>query len=201
MKRFIALSVLLSFALYLSLSASDAEINRSAPGFTLVDSNGDEHSLSDFEGKIIVLEWINFGCPFVQKHYKSGNMQNLQNKYTGKGIIWLLICSSAPGKQGNLTNEEINAELDELNTAQTAYLIDESGEVGQAYGAKTTPHMYIIDEEGILVYAGGIDDIKSTDVEDIEKAVNYVAEGLDYLLDDMPVQTQVSAPYGCSVKY
>ena len=201
MKRLLALTVLLIFAVSFSLSASDIEIDEAAPQFTLIDSNGDEHSLSDFNGKIVVLEWINFGCPFVKKHYNSGNMQNLQKKYTDKGVIWLSICSSAEGKQGNLSPDEINESLNEYNASQTAYLIDENGEVGQAYGAKTTPHMYIIDEEGILVYAGGIDDIKSTDVDDIEEAVNYVAEGLDLLLDGNPVKTQVSTPYGCSVKY
>jgi glutathione peroxidase-family protein len=201
MKRFLILTVLLIFAVSFSLTASDVEIDEAAPEFTLIDSNGEEHSLSDFNGKIVVLEWINFGCPFVKKHYDSGNMQSLQKKYTDKGVIWLSICSSAEGKQGNLSPEEINEYLNDYSANQTAYLIDENGEVGQAYGAKTTPHMYIIDEEGILVYAGGIDNIKSTDVDDIEKAVNYVAEGLDLLLDGNPVKTQVSAPYGCSVKY
>jgi peroxiredoxin len=201
MNRLIIFSIVSIMMFTGLISASETEIGKPAPDFTLTDSNGNEHSLSDYEGKFIVLEWINFGCPFVKKHYKSGNMQKLQKTYTGKDVVWLTICSSAPGKQGNLPPEEINQELADYNTANTAYLIDESGEVGQLYGAKTTPHMYIINNEGVLVYAGGIDNIKSTDTDDIEKAINYVKEGLDLLLDDKEIETSVSAPYGCSVKY
>ena len=183
------------------LFASDAEIGKAAPDFTLTDSHGNAHTLSDYSGKIVVLEWINFGCPFVKKHYESSNMQNLQDTYTDKDVVWLSICSSAPGKQGNLPMSDINDQLVEYNANPSAYLIDQSGEVGQLYGAKTTPHMYIINEEGILVYAGGIDNIKSTDISDIEIAVNFVSEALDLLLDGKEVETSVSAPYGCSVKY
>ena len=183
------------------LFASDAEIGKAAPDFTLADSHGNAHTLSDYSGKIVVLEWINFGCPFVKKHYESSNMQNLQDTYTDKDVVWLSICSSAPGKQGNLPMSDINDQLVDYNANPSAYLIDQSGEVGQLYGAKTTPHMYIINKEGILVYAGGIDNIKSTDISDIEIAVNFVSEALDLLLDGKEVETSVSAPYGCSVKY
>lgn len=181
--------------------AQTAKLNEQAPGFKLVDSNGKEHSLSDFKGKIVVLEWINFDCPFVQKHYNSKNMQSLQLKYTKKDVIWLSVCSSAEGKQGNFSDEEINKRIKNHNAKMTAYLIDADGKVGKMYGAKTTPHMYIIDKEGKLVYAGGIDDKASTDVDDIKDSKNYVSLALDELLDGKNVSLQSSKPYGCSVKY
>lgn len=198
-KFFITLMVLaLSFSLGV---AADVGIDKPAPDFTLKDVKGIEHSLSDYEGKYIVLEWINFGCPFVQKHYKSGNMQKLQKKYTDKGVVWLSICSSAPGKQGHHSAEEIETQLKEWKAAQTAYLIDEEGIVGRMYGAKTTPHMFIINPEGHLIYAGGIDDIRSTDVDDIQKAKNYVAAALDAAMAGKEIADQSTQPYGCSVKY
>jgi peroxiredoxin len=185
-----------------SLSASEkAELDKPAPDFTLTDTNGKTHSLSDFKGKYVVLEWINFSCPFVKKHYNSGNMQKLQKVYTDKDVIWLSICSSGKGKQGYMESEEINKELEARKAAMTAYLIDASGKVGKMYGARTTPHMYIINPKGVLVYAGGIDDIASTDTDDIEKAKNYVSVNLDRLLEGKEVDTKVSKPYGCGVKY
>jgi len=191
------------FIIFLSslVFAQQAKLNESAPEFKLTDSNGSEHSLSDFKGKIVVLEWINYDCPFVKKHYDSKNMQSLQEKYTKEGIIWLAICSSNKGKQGNFSVEEINKRTNERGAKFTAYLIDEDGKVGKMYGAKTTPHMYIIDKIGMLVYAGGIDDKASTDVDDIQDAKNYVASALDELLAGKEVSVQSSAPYGCSVKY
>jgi peroxiredoxin len=185
-----------------NLFASEtAKIDEPAPNFTLKDSNGEEHSLSDFKGKFVVLEWINFDCPFVRKHYNSGNMQNLQKKYTGKEVVWLTICSSAEGKQGYFGNEEINEKITSHEASMSAYLVDETGEVGQIYSAKTTPHMYIINPEGVLVYAGGIDDKASTDLDDIKTATNYVAASLDVLLAGAQLEMKVSKPYGCSVKY
>lgn len=181
--------------------AQEAQINSPAPNFTLADSHGESHSLSDFNGKYIVLEWINFDCPFVVKHYEPKNMQNLQKEYTEKGVVWLSICSSAEGKQGNFDNDEINRRIKEHNAKMTAYLIDESGEIGKKYGAKTTPHIYIIAPDGNLIYAGGIDDIKSTDQEDIKKAKNYVKATLDEAMSGKAVSKQTSTPYGCSVKY
>lgn len=181
--------------------AQTAKINEPAPDFRLKDSYGKEHSLSDFKDKIVVLEWINFDCPFVKKHYKSNNMQMLQEKYTEKDIVWLAICSSAKSKQGNFSNEEINKRTKENNAKYTAYLIDESGKVGRMYGAKTTPHMYIIDRTGKLVYAGGIDDKPTTDIDDVEAAKNYVSAALDELLEGKEVSIKSSTPYGCSVKY
>jgi len=191
------------FIIFLSslVFAQQAKLNESAPEFKLTDSNGSEHSLSDFKGKIVVLEWINFDCPFVKKHYDSKNMQSLQEKYTKEGIIWLAICSSNKGKQGNFSVEEINKRTNERGAEFTAYLLDEDGKVGKMYGAKTTPHMYIIDKSGMLAYAGGIDDKASTDVDDIQDAKNYVASALDELLAGKEVSIQSSAPYGCSVKY
>lgn len=184
-----------------SINAQNAKLNEAAPEFTLKDSFGKEHSLSDFSGKIVVLEWINFECPFVKKHYNSNNMQKLQEKYAMDSIAWFALCSSAEGKQGNFSSEEINSRSKKLKAKYLAYLIDEDGKVGKMYGAKTTPHMYIIDKKGKLVYAGGIDDTPSTDIDDIETAKNYVSLALDELLDDKNVSTQSSTPYGCSVKY
>ncbi len=192
---------LISLFFLTSLNAQQAKLDQQAPDFKLKDSNGFEHSLSDFAGKVVVLEWINYDCPFVKKHYDSNNMQTLQKKYTEQGVIWLAICSSAKGKQGNFSNEEINKRSIDLDAKFTAYLIDDSGKVGKMYGAKTTPHMYVIDTKGNLVYAGGIDDIKSTDVEDVKKAKNYVVKALDEILSGKPVSEKSSTPYGCSVKY
>lgn len=189
------------FFLSTTLLSQTAKLNESAPNFKLKDSNGKEHSLSDFKGKAVVLEWINYECPFVKKHYNSKNMQMLQEKYTKQGVIWLAICSSAPGKQGHFSADEINKRSKELDAKFTAYLIDEDGKVGKMYGAKTTPHMYIINSEGKLVYAGGIDDKASTDVEDIKKAKNFVSSALDEILSGRQVSVQSSTPYGCSVKY
>ena len=195
-------SVVLFLFLFTAITFSqEAKLNEIAPNFKLVDSNGKEHSLSDFRGKLVVLEWINFECPFVKKHYDSKNMQTLQEKYTKQGVIWLTICSSAESKQGNFTNDEINRRSKKHNAKFTAYLVDADGKVGKMYGAKTTPHMYIIDKDGKLVYAGGIDDKASTDLEDIKGAKNYVSLALDELLTGKNVSVQSSKPYGCSVKY
>lgn len=181
--------------------SQEAKLNQQAPNFKLMDSNGKEHSLSDFKDKIVVLEWINYECPFVKKHYDSKNMQTLQERYTKQGLIWLTICSSVESKQGNFTNDEINRRSKKHNAKFTAYLVDSDGKVGKMYGAKTTPHMYIINEAGKLVYAGGIDDKASTDLEDIKDAKNYVSLALEELLAGKNVSVQSSKPYGCSVKY
>lgn len=195
-------SVVLFLFLFTAIVFSqDAKLNKIAPNFKLVDSNGKEHSLSDFIGKLVVLEWINYECPFVKKHYDSRNMQTLQEKYTKEGVIWLTICSSAESKQGNFTNDEINSRSKKHKAKFTAYLVDADGKVGKMYGAKTTPHMYIINKDGKLVYAGGIDDKASTDLEDIKGAKNYVSLALDELLAGKNVSVQSSKPYGCSVKY
>lgn len=183
------------------LLAQQASIDSKAPDFKLKDSYGKEYSLNEFKGKTVVLEWINYDCPFVKKHYDSKNMQQLQEKYTQKGVVWLAICSSAKGKQGHFTNDEINKRSKEHGAKFTAYLIDEDGTVGKMYGAKTTPHMFIVNSDGKLVYAGAIDDIKSTDKEDVKKANNYVSKALDEILSGQEVSTKTTTPYGCSVKY
>lgn len=178
-----------------------AGLNEPAPDFTLKDFNGKEYTLSDFKGKYVVLEWVNFGCPFVQKHYGSGNMQKLQEKYTKKGVVWLSICSSAEGKQGYYDPMELTKVTKKHGVNGTAYLIDESGKVGKMYDAKTTPHMYIINPEGKLIYAGAIDDMRSTNVEDVKTAKNYVKSLLDNCLAGKEIEAMTTTPYGCSVKY
>lgn len=193
--------VMILFLFSVIAFSQEAKLNEQAPNFKLVDSNGKEHSLSDFKDKIVVLEWINYECPFVKKHYDSKNMQTLQEKYTKQDLIWLTICSSAESKQGNFSNDEINSRSRKHGAKFTAYLIDSDGKVGKMYGAKTTPHMYIIDKTGKLVYAGGIDDKASTDIADIKSAKNFVVSALDALLAGKNVDVQSSKPYGCSVKY
>lgn len=181
--------------------SDDAVVGEPAPSFTLTGTNGETYALSDLEGQYVVLEWLNFGCPYVQKHYGSGNMQALQEEYTGKDVVWLSVVSSAPGKQGHYPPEEMNAQNAEHGGAQTAILMDESGEVGRTYGAKTTPHMYVISPEGTLLYKGGIDDKPTTDEADIEGAENYVTAALDAAMNGEAVPTETAPPYGCSVKY
>lgn len=184
-----------------ALSFAQVRNDEPAPDFRLTDINGQEHSLSDFKGKIVVLEWVNHGCPFVQKFYDVGAMQALQREATEKGVIWLSICSSAPGKQGHYSPEEWRKINAEKQGAATAVLLDEDGKVGRLYGARTTPHMFVIDANGILVYQGAIDSIRSTDSDDIPKAKNYVREALADLAAGRPVATPQTQPYGCSVKY
>jgi peroxiredoxin len=177
------------------------QIGQPAPEFTLTDSNGQSHNLSDFKGKFVVLEWLNHGCPFVQKHYDGGNMQGLQKEYTGKDVVWLSIASSAPGKQGHMSPEETNKAKEEKGSAATAILIDEDGTVGKLYDAKVTPELYVINPEGTLVYMGAIDDKKSVDAADVAGAKNYVKQALDEALAGNPVSEPATEAYGCSVKY
>ncbi|RMD95900.1 MAG: thioredoxin family protein [Calditrichaeota bacterium] len=179
----------------------DAKIDKPAPNFTLPDTHHKTHSLADYRGKFVVLEWVNFGCPFVRKHYNSGNMQKLQKMYTQKGVVWLSICSSAPGKQGYFKPEKINQMLKEKGASPTAYLLDPEGIVGKKYGAKTTPHIFVINPKGILIYAGGIDDKPTTKLKDIKTAHNYLVAALDAAMAGKPVPVKTARPYGCSVKY
>ncbi len=181
--------------------AQEAQVGQSAPEFTLQAADGETHSLSDFEGKYVVLEWLNFGCPFVQKHYESGNMQQLQETYTEKDVVWLSIVSSAEGKQGYYPPAEMVAQKEKHNGSMTAILMDSSGDVGQAYGAQVTPHMYLINPEGQLVYKGGIDDKPTTDTADIEGATNYVVMALEQAMSGEEVEVKTAEPYGCTVKY
>lgn len=172
-----------------------------APAFTLTDSDGNSRSLAEFKGKTVVLEWTNAECPFVKKHYGAKNMQSQQGKATADGVVWLTINSSAPGLQGHVDGVKANAIRKEVGAQQSAYLLDPTGTVGRAYGAKTTPHMYIIDGAGVLRYNGGIDSIPSADQADIAKATQYVPQALAELAAGKPVSVNTSKPYGCAVKY
>jgi peroxiredoxin len=199
----LALVACLAVAVVVSgrLAAAQAVVGQQAPAFTLVDSNGQTRSLGDFKGKTVVLEWWNYECPFVGKHYGSGNMQKLQKQWTDKGVVWLTVNSSAAGKQGHVDGAQANQLMKEKGGAPTAVLLDPDGTMGRAYGAKTTPHMFVIDAKGRVVYAGGIDDKPSTDVADIATATNYVEAALEEVTAGRPVAVATSRPYGCSVKY
>lgn len=195
-------AAIFAFCLFTAGSAfATAEVGKEAPGFTLPDQHGNSHSLSDFKGKYVILEWLNHGCPFVVKHYQSGNMQKLQKKYTDKNVVWLSIISSAPGKQGHMTGEEIIAYNEANNVAATAVLLDPDGKVGRAYDAKRTPEMFIINPEGMLVYHGAIDSERGRNIDTIEKAENYVVRAMTELLEGKPVSKPLTQPYGCTVKY
>lgn len=197
MKFLIALLALFSF------SAMALTTGEPAPGFTLKGLNPkmQDISLSDFKGKIVVLEWLNHGCPFVKKHYDTGNMQGLQKKYTGQNVIWLSVVSSAEGKQGYVNTEGAIKEKMDHKSSATDVLLDPDGKVGKLYGAKTTPHMFIIDKSGNLVYQGAIDDKADTDKDSIPSAKNYVASALDEVITGKKVTAHTTKSYGCSVKY
>lgn len=189
-------------ALLFATSAHAApELGKPAPDFTLNDQAGKPVKLSDAKGKLVVLEWYNKGCPFVKKHYGAKNMQKLQKKYSKKGVIWYTIVSSKEGKEGHLTTEEAAAEIKSAGMGSKAILLDEKGDVGRQYSARTTPHMYVVDKKGDLIYMGAIDDKASADADDIKSSKNYVAAALDETLAGKPVSTPSSTPYGCSVKY
>ena len=191
-------------AVLLSLAVSvyaAPRLGEPAPDFTLSDQSGKPVKLSDSKGKLVVLEWFNKGCPFVRKHYGSKNMQGLQKKYAKKGVVWYTIVSSKAGKEGHLTAAEATAEMKSADMGSKAILLDEKGDVGRMYSAKTTPHMFVVDKKGALVYMGGIDDTASPDPADIKSSKNYVAAALDEAMAGKPVSTPSSPPYGCSVKY
>ncbi|MFM8788343.1 MAG: thioredoxin family protein [Chthoniobacterales bacterium] len=189
------------FAATIITALATPQVGQPAPEFTLTDSNGKSHKLSDFKGKLVVLECLNHGCPFVVKHYGSGNMQKLQKEYTGKDVVWLSIVSSAPGKQGHMSAEDTNKTKEEKGSAATAVLLDEDGTVGKLYNAKVTPELYVVDREGTLIYAGAIDSVKSTDAADIDGAKNYVKQALDEALEGKPVSVGTTTAYGCGIKY
>ena len=172
-----------------------------APDFKGTDSNGVTHTLSQYRGKYVVLEWANKGCPYEQKHYLSGNMEALQKEWTDKGVVWLSILSSAPGEQGNVTPAEENQYLKTMHAAPTAAILDPSGEIGHLYQAKTTPHIFIIDPKGKLIYQGAIDDKPTTDLSDVQHAHNYLNEALNAAMAGKPVPMASTRPYGCAVKY
>lgn len=187
----------------LSVGQARAEVatGSDAPDFELTDITGKAHKLSDYRGKTVILEWVNHGCPFVVKHYDSGNMQSIQRDLVAAGAIWLSICSSAEGKQGYYTAEEWQKLNAEKQGAATAVLLDPEGTVGRLYGARTTPHMFVIDAAGKLAYQGAIDNKPSTDPTDIPSALNYVRAAFEDLAAGRAVATPTTKPYGCSVKY
>jgi peroxiredoxin len=194
-------SAVLMAALASGICAAQARVGDTAPTFTATDSRGQSQSLDQYKGKFVVLEWTNQGCPFTQKHYTSGNMQNLQKEWTGKGVVWLTVVSSAPGTQGYVTAAQQNAYMLKVNADPTAALLDPSGKLGHLYNAKTTPDMYVIDPKGKLIYSGAIDNRATTDPDDVKGADNYVTDALSAAMSGKPVQTSSTRPYGCSVKY
>ena len=179
-----------------------ASIGEPAPTFTLTDLAGKTHHLADFKGKTVVLEWTNPECPFVRKHYAaSGNLPAIQKAAAADGVVWLLINSSAPGTQGDIDAATVKAWLTQNHVAATAYLLDRDGKVGKAYGAKTTPHLFVLNAGGVLVYQGAIDNKRSADAKDIVGAENYVKSALAALKAGQPIATPSTQPYGCGVKY
>ncbi len=182
-------------------AAPEVKIGAPAPNFTATDSNGKKHSLSDFKGKTVVLEWTNHDCPFVKKHYETNNMQKLQKSATADGVIWLSVVSSAPGQQGFVNGAKANELTKSRNASPTAVLLDPEGTLGRLYGARTTPHMFVIAPNGNLVYMGAIDDKPTANKDDVATARNYVQEALNAIKAGKPVPTPTTQPYGCSVKY
>jgi peroxiredoxin len=187
-------------SLFATAALAAATPGQPAPAFAVTDLAGKPVKLEDFKGKTVVLEWHNFGCPFVQKHYKSGNMQALQKKY-GKDVVWLAVNSTNKSASDWMDPAPLTAELKKFDAQPAAYLVDEPGKMGMAYGAKTTPHMYIIDPQGKVVYNGAIDDKRSANPEDVKTAKNFVVAALDEMKAGKPVSTPSTAPYGCTVKY
>jgi hypothetical protein len=195
----------LLFALLTTAALATVEPGGTAPDFSLADIHGQKHSLSDYKGKYVVLEWNNPGCPFVRAHYDSGNMPKLQQEERAKGVVWLTINSASANRQGDLPADQIEQFLKDEHANPTAYLRDPEGTVGRLYGAKTTPHMFVINPDGKLIYEGGIDNLANTDPSDIPSdipaATNYVRAALDESMAGKPVSVATSRPYGCSVKY
>ncbi|MBK8908565.1 MAG: thioredoxin family protein [Rhodospirillales bacterium] len=197
----LAVAVGLATAAGPSAARAVPTVGAPAPAFSATDSNGNDHALADYRGRVVVLEWTNHDCPYVGKHYGAGNMQALQKRATADGIVWLSVISSAPGTQGHVSGVEANRLTESRGAAPTAILLDPDGTVGRAYDARTTPHMYVVDADGTLVYMGGIDDRPTTRQADIPGATNYVTTALSDLAADRDVQVPTSRPYGCSVKY
>ena len=187
-------------ALFVTPALAAPRVGQPAPAFTAVDSNGERHSLSDFAGRTVILEWHNPGCPFVQKHYQ-GNMQKTQAAAIADMAVWLTVNSGAPGKQGHMDGKAANARIARDKARPTAYLLDPAGTIGRAYDARTTPQMFVIDGKGVLRYAGAIDDKPTADVADIAEARNHVLAALSDMKARKPVAVTTSRPYGCAVKY
>lgn len=184
-----------------ALAQAAANVDAPAPAFTAATADGRTVSLADFKGRTVVLEWTNHDCPYVRKHYGSGNMQGLQKAAASQGVVWLQVISSAPGQQGHVdgaTAQRLNAER---GAAPTATLLDPGGELGRLYGAQTTPHLFVVKGDGVLAYKGGVDSIASSDKADIAKAEPYVSEALAAVAEGRKVEKASTRPYGCSVKY
>jgi len=188
-------------ALAASTAFANAIVGQPAPAFTATDTGGKAVSLADFKGKHVVLEWVNPGCPFVVKHYSSANMQGTQKEATAKGVVWLAVSSTAPDASDYKKPADLAQWMHGQKAAATATLMDDDGKVGKAYGARTTPHMYIVDPAGTLVYAGGIDNKPSSNAADIPSSTNHVKAALAETLAGKPVSQASTRPYGCSVKY
>lgn len=180
---------------------ANVRVGQMAPDFRAIDANGKTVQLSDFKGKVVVLEWSNFECPFVRKHYSSGNMQATQKKATKDDVVWLMIFSNAQGKQGYYEGSALRKRLADEKVQATYALRDESGKIGRLYGAKTTPHMYVISKDGKIAYQGAIDSIRSANPKDIARADNYVLDAIASLRANKEVNPSQTIPYGCSVKY
>lgn len=200
MIRHLATLVLMAFAA-LSFAGDPVAPGTKAPDFTLTDASGAQVALASFAGKTVVLEWVNYDCPFVKKHYGSGNMPALQAEAKSKGVVWLSICSSAKGKQGRFEGTDLTSRIASEKAVPTHYLIDGDGVVGKAYGATTTPQMVVIDAKGVVAYHGAIDSIKSTNQDDVAKAVPHLKQALAAVLAGTPVPVAQTKSYGCGVKY
>ena len=193
--------VLLAFIFQAGSAVAAPRVGEPAPDFTGVDTQGKTHPLADYRGKTVVLEWTNHDCPYVRKHYGAGNMQDQQREAAAQGVIWLSVISSAPGQQGHVSPAAADELTRSRKAAPHAVLLDPEGRIGRAYEAKTTPHMFIIDEAGKLVYMGGIDSLATADPADIAKATQYVRVALKERAAGQPISAPVTRPYGCSVKY
>jgi peroxiredoxin len=201
MKRRSILLGSLPLVLAPAVAFASADLGAVAPAFSATDSNGKEWSLADLKGRIVVLETTNHDCPYVAKHYRARNMQAQQREAAAKSVVWLTVAASAPGEQGYVTASEANDIVMKNKAAPSAVLLDPQSRIARAYGATVTPHMYIIDKAGTLVYKGGIDSIPSANVDDIAKAKQYVRVALDEMLAGKPVTDSSTRPYGCSLKY
>ena len=192
-------SAAVAFAPAAAFASSD--LGKPAPAFSATDSNGKSWSLAELKGKVVVLETTNHDCPYVRKHYSSTNMQTQQREAAAKGVVWLTVASSAPGQEGFVSAAQANELTKTRNAAPAAFLLDPQSKIARAYGATVTPHMYIIDASGVLVYKGGIDSIPSSNVADVPKATQYVRVALDQVLAGKPVTEASTRPYGCTLKY
>ncbi len=201
MKKNLILTLLATLSATALFATGSPPVGSAAPNVSVTDSKGKTHSLSEYKGKYVVLEWFNPDCPFVKKHYGSGNMQKLQQEFTAKGVVWLTIDSSAPGTEGNLTPEQANKTVADWKAHSTAFLLDADGQAGRAYGAKNTPHMFVVNPKGKVIYEGAIDSKATPNPADIPSSTNYVKAALDESMAGKPVSTPSSRPYGCSVKY